>query len=71
MIHNENELEVTRQRIKAFQDALIALRRNQLPSNYAQIAANFLSEIKKMEEEVHDYLQRFPAPDYTPANMPV
>ena len=71
MIQNESELEVTRQRIKAFQDALIALRRNQLPSNYVQIATNFLQEIKKMEEEVHEYLQRFPAPEYPPAKIPV
>ena len=62
MIQNAHELEVTRQRIKAFQDALIALRGNQLPSNYAQIAKNFLHEIKKMEEEVHTYLECFPTP---------
>jgi len=62
---------VTRQRIKAFQDTLIALRRNQSPSNYAQIATNFLHEIKKMEEEVHEYLQRFPAPEYPSAKIPI
>ena len=65
MIRNQQELEVTRQRIKAFQDALIALRRNQSPSNYTQIAKNFLYEIKKMEEEVHEYLQRLPEPEHT------
>ena len=42
MIQNDHELEVTRQRITAFQDALLALRRNQLPTNYAQMAQNFL-----------------------------
>ena len=71
MIQNEQELEVTRQRITAFQDALLALRRNQSPSNYAQIAKNFLHEIKKMEEEVHAYLQCFPAPEHTPTKIPV
>ena len=71
MIQNEHELEVTRQRIKAFQDALMVLRHNQLPSNYAQIAQNFLYEIKKMEEEVHEYLQRFPASEPPAANTPV
>jgi hypothetical protein len=59
------------QRIKAFQDALIALRRDQSPRNYAQIATNFLQEIKKMEAEVHEDLQRFPAPEYPPAKIPV
>ena len=63
MIQNEHELEVTRQRIKVFQDALLALRHNQLPANYAQIAQNFLYEIKKMEAEVHEYLQRCPTPE--------
>ena len=38
MIQNEHELEVTRQRIKTFQDALMALRYNQSARNYAQIA---------------------------------
>ena len=65
MIQNEQELEVTRQRIAAFQDALLALRRNQSPSNYVQIAKNFLCEIKKMEEEVHGvYLQRLPESEH-------
>jgi hypothetical protein len=65
VIQNEQELEVTRQRIAAFQDALLALRRNQSPSNYAQIAKNFLYEIKQMEKEVHDYLPRLPEPEHT------
>ena len=64
VIRNEQELEVTRQRIKTFQDALIALRRHQSPHNYAQIAKNFLYEIKKMEEELHEYLQRLPEPEH-------
>ena len=71
MIQNAHELEVTRQRIKAFQDALMALRSNQVPSNYAQIAKNFLYEITKMEEEVHAYLQRSPAPDNPAVKAPV
>ena len=71
MIQNDHELEVTRQRIKAFQDALMAMRRNQLPSNYAQIAKNCLYEITKMEEEVHEYLQRCPAPENPAIKVPV
>lgn len=71
MIQNDHELEVTRQRIKAFQDALMALRRNQLPSNYPQIAKNFLYEITKMEAEVHEYLQRCPAPENPAVKIPV
>ena len=71
MIQNEHELEVTRQRIKAFQDALLALRQNQLPGNYPQIAQNFLYEITKMEAEVHEYLQRCPAPENPAVKIPV
>ena len=62
---NVSELEVTRQRIKALQDALIALQRNQSPSNYAQIAKNFLYKVRKMEQEVHEYLQHLPEPEPT------
>ena len=71
MIQNEHELEVTRQRITAFQDALMALRHNQQSDNYAQIAQNFLYEIKRMEAEVHDYLQRCPAPEDPGVQIPV
>lgn len=70
MIQNDHELEVTRQRIKAFQDALMALRRTQLPANYPQIAQNFLYEIKKMEAEVHAYLQHCPAPENPAVKIP-
>jgi hypothetical protein len=56
---------VARQHIAAFQDTLLALGRNQSPSNDAQIAKNFLYEIKKVEEEVHAYLQRLPEPEHT------
>ena len=51
LVQNEHELEGTRQRIIAFQDALMALRRNQLPNNYAQIAQNFLYEIKRWKQK--------------------
>ena len=71
MIQNEQELEVTRRRIAAFQDALLTLRWNQSPSNYVQIAKNFLYEIKRMEAEVHDYLQRCPAPEDPGVKIPV
>jgi len=57
----ERELGTT---VLAFQDALLALRRNQSPSQYAPIAKNFLYEIKKMEEEGHEYLQRLPDPEH-------
>ena len=65
VIRSEQALEVTRQRIKAFQDALMALRRNQSPRNYTPIAKNSLYEIKQMEEEVHEYLQGLPESDHT------
>jgi hypothetical protein len=71
MIQNERELEVTRQRIKAFQDALMALRHNQLPDNYAQIAQNFLYEITRMEAEVHDYLQPCPISEDPGVKIPI
>jgi hypothetical protein len=71
MIQNALALEVMRQLIKVFQDVLLTLRRHQLQSSYAQIAKNFLREIKRMEEEVHAYLGCFPAPEHIPTKIPV
>ena len=53
-----------------YDDASQARRRSiyrsaAIAGNYAQIAKNFLYEIKKMEEEVHEYLQRLPEPEHT------
>jgi len=50
---------------------LLALRQNQVPDNYPQIAQNFLYEITKMEAEVHEYLQRCPAPDNPAEKIPI
>jgi hypothetical protein len=71
LIQNEHELEVTRQRSKAFQDALMALRHHQSPRNYTHIAQNFLYEINKVEAEVPEYLQRFPTPEPPAVHIPV
>ena len=62
---------MTRQRIKALQEALMALRHNQLSENYAQIAQNFLYDIKRMEAEVHAYLQHCPAPEDSGVKIPI
>lgn len=46
MIQNEQELEMTCQRIAAFQDTLLTLRRNRSPRNDALIAKHFLYEME-------------------------
>jgi len=71
MLQNEHALEVTRQRIPAFQDALLALRRTSLLGNYPHIAQNFLYDIRKMEADVHAYLQHCPAPENPAVKLPV
>jgi hypothetical protein len=63
MMRSKTALEVTRQRITVLQDALLMLRQTQSPSHDAQIARNFLYEMKQMEDEVHEYLQHLPAPE--------
>ncbi len=49
----------------------MALRHNQLSENYAQIAQNFLYDIKRMEAEVHAYLQHCPAPEDSGVKIPI
>ena len=51
MIQNEHELEVTRQRIKAFQDALMALRHNQLPITTPRLLRTSSTKSKEWKQK--------------------
>jgi hypothetical protein len=61
MITNDQELAVTQQRIRQFQDLLLRLRRCETRENYALMASAYLLEIDKMNEEVRSYLAYPPA----------
>lgn len=56
MIVDDRELEVTRRRIREFQDLLVRLRRSESAVNYAAQAHAYLLEIDRMNEEVRQYL---------------
>jgi hypothetical protein len=62
MIANDQELQVTLERITRFQTQLAHLRNVESnPANYHAAASGFLSEIDRMQLEVRDYLSIHPA----------
>ncbi len=62
MIDNEQELQVTLERIAHFQAQLTCLRKKESsPANYHAAASGFLAEIDRMQLEVRDFLGTHPA----------
>ena len=61
MIKNDQELQVTRERIARFEDQLAHLRKMETnPANYHASASGFLAEIDRMQLEVREYLSTHP-----------
>jgi hypothetical protein len=58
MIHNDQELKVTQDRIAFFYQILADLRVNASPKQFELMSSGYSEEIKKMQEEVLDYLTR-------------
>jgi hypothetical protein len=62
MIENDQELEVTLERIRHFQAQLKHLRKMETnPTNYRLSASRFLAEIDRMQLEVREYLSSLPS----------
>ncbi len=62
MIHNDQELEVTKQRIRYFQQQVEKLQQVETnPQNYQLSAGGFLAEIDRMNLEVREYLSLHPS----------
>ncbi len=62
MIANEQELQVTLERIARFQRQVSTLRVSETdPANYHASASGFLAEIDRMQLEVREYLSLHPA----------
>lgn len=62
MIVNDQELLVTQERIRRFQDQIAHLRRTEPdPANYHASASGFLAEIDRMQLDVREYLDFHPA----------
>ena len=66
MIHNEQELEATQERIAYFYRLLSQLRVTAKPEEFPAVASGYRKEIARMQEEMLDYLTRH-ASEPTPA----
>jgi len=61
MIHNDQELQVTLERINHFQQQIRHLRQVETnPANYHLSAKGYLAELDRMNLEVRDYLWLHP-----------
>ena len=62
MIHNDQELEATKERIRYFQTQVETLRQVETnPQNYRLSAGGYLAEIDRMNLEVREYLLLHPS----------
>jgi predicted membrane-bound mannosyltransferase len=62
MIHNDQELEATLERIEYFQQQVKRLRQVETnPQNYRLSAGGYLAEIDRMNLEVREYLSVHPS----------
>jgi hypothetical protein len=62
MIANDQELNVTLERIARFQAQVAYLRKVETnPTNYHAAVSSFLAEIDRMQLEVREYLSLHPA----------
>jgi hypothetical protein len=62
MITNDQELEVTQERIRHFQAQVAHLRKVETnPLTYRLSASGFLAEVDRMQLDVRDYLALHPS----------
>jgi len=65
MIHNDQEMKATEDRIAYFYRLLTQLRVTASPQEFSAVASGYRAEIARMQEEALDYLTRHssePAP---------
>jgi len=58
MIANDNELQVSRERIAKFQGWFAQMREKASPKDFETMASGYRLEIERMQAEVMDYLLR-------------
>jgi hypothetical protein len=62
VIANDEELHVTLERVRRFQEQVAHLRRTETnAANFRLSASGFLAEIDRMQLEVREYLSAHPA----------
>ena len=59
MIHDNEELKTSQQRIAYFQDLLLQLRVKATPEEFSLVSSGYRAEIEKMQAEVLEYLTRY------------
>jgi hypothetical protein len=69
MIHNDQELQATQERIAYFQRVLAQLRVTATPEEFPLVASGYRAEIVRMQDEVLAYLTRHVS-DPVPAEAP-
>jgi len=58
MIHNDQELQATQERIAYFQRVLAQLRVTATPEEFPLVASGYRAEVVRMQDEVLAYLTR-------------
>ena len=58
MIHNDQELQCTQERMAFFCRLVAHMRQVESPANFRSMASGYLAEIEKMHAEVMAYLSR-------------
>ena len=58
MIKNDQEMEVTHERIAYFQRLLAQLRITAKPGEFEAVSSGYHAEIQRMQKEILDYLTR-------------
>ena len=61
MIENDQELQVTQERIAHLQQCLMQIRQTARPAEFEAVTSGYRLEIERMQTEILDYLLR-PAP---------
>ena len=69
MIHNDQELQATQERIAYFQRLLAQLRVTATPAEFPLVASGYRAEVVRMQDEVLTYLTRH-ASEPVPAEVP-
>lgn len=60
-IENDIQLEITRKKILAIQKLLLEMKRTVPYRQYLEMSEAFLADIKRMEEEIYQYLKEAPS----------
>jgi len=58
VIHNDQELAVTQERISYFERLLAQLRVTARPEEFPAVASGYRAEVETMQQDVLDYLTR-------------